>query len=410
LQKENEHLQTNNKEYPTFYGKLGKQFMKDSVAIVCYNNIKKVKDEEISNFIKFVKNNNLHKKYIQYAKNDIDAYYTLLFNNIASYWFFDNTNGKSKVFLTGGWDKVAKGVLKPIVENINKESLKSLYMGSLKNPRFNGFWAYLYDVTPTDEDKTPQAQEVGILYKRFETKLTEVFKGEALEVQMANFISSIEMQKKYEIVLIGMIDRFKQHFPSSVYNESLEKAQKEVQLYHEQKNKPIANDIKVIEKYNDINSFSALLEQFKGKAVLVDLWGTWCGSCKKEFKYLPALKEYFKDKDIVYLYIARENEQPNKEEKWLNMIKFHNLAGYHIIANKELLVDIWKQVATISDEEFANIEEASKETMNHVRSGKLQVYPNYLIVNVKGETVYKSAHHPSTKEKLYKQIESVLAN
>jgi thiol-disulfide isomerase/thioredoxin len=205
-----------------------------------------------------------------------------------------------------------------------------------------------------------------------------------------------------------MIDNFCKEFPNSVYIEKLTLAKKEVENYHEQKNKPIADDIKIIEKYNEITKFLDVLEKFKGKAVFVDLWGSWCGPCKKEFAYMPELKEYFKDKNLAYLYIANEQNSPNKEEKWLNMIKLHHLTGYHLIANKELLTDIWKQVATISDEELVNLDEGDKDVMQHIKAGKTQSYPTYLIINEKGEIIFKHAFKPSTKQKLYKQIEKVL--
>ena len=66
-----------------------------------------------------------------------------------------------------------------------------------------------------------------------------------------------------------------------------------------------------------------ILEPFKGKIVLLDVWGTWCGPCKgalsKSAEEYARLKKY----DIVYLYLA--NNSPTAA--WKNIIKEYNVTG-----------------------------------------------------------------------------------
>lgn len=53
-----------------------------------------------------------------------------------------------------------------------------------------------------------------------------------------------------------------------------------------------------------VSLLAAILKPHRGKVVYVDFWGTWCGSCKKQMSYMPAVKEALKGKDVVFVYFA----------------------------------------------------------------------------------------------------------
>lgn len=54
------------------------------------------------------------------------------------------------------------------------------------------------------------------------------------------------------------------------------------------------------------NSFiyEEIIEQHKGKVIYVDFWASWCGPCRKEMPASQELKERYKDKDVVFLYVS----------------------------------------------------------------------------------------------------------
>lgn len=70
-----------------------------------------------------------------------------------------------------------------------------------------------------------------------------------------------------------------------------------------------------------------IIEPYRGKLVLVDVWGTWCGPCKEALAHSQEEYARLKDYPIVYLYLA--NRSP--EEIWKNVIKEYNITGDNVV-------------------------------------------------------------------------------
>ena len=73
--------------------------------------------------------------------------------------------------------------------------------------------------------------------------------------------------------------------------------------------------------------FRKLIEPYKGRIIYLDIWGTWCGPCKRNLKESWRVKEALKDYDIVYLYLANRSS----DESWKNVIKEYNLTGKNCV-------------------------------------------------------------------------------
>ncbi|MGZ3721334.1 MAG: TlpA family protein disulfide reductase [Bdellovibrionales bacterium] len=58
----------------------------------------------------------------------------------------------------------------------------------------------------------------------------------------------------------------------------------------------------------DMNGKPVSLSQFKNKAVLVNLWASWCGPCVKEFPSLKRLVEHYKGQ-LVVLAVSHDHSR-----------------------------------------------------------------------------------------------------
>ena len=88
-----------------------------------------------------------------------------------------------------------------------------------------------------------------------------------------------------------------------------------------------------------------IIEPYKGKIILIDVWGTWCMPCKMALKNSQEEFEALKDYDIQYLYFA--NKSP--EQSWKNVINEYkvtgdNVAHYNLPADQQSAVENFLKV------------------------------------------------------------------
>ncbi len=146
-------------------------------------------------------------------------------------------------------------------------------------------------------------------------------------------------------------------------------------------------DIVFIPADTKITSLKDLIAPYKGKAVYVDIWGTWCGPCVQEIvEHSAQLKTKFKDKNVVFLYL--EMDYNKDTAKWKEFVNIHNLTGYHVRASQTEMENIWIDLLN---------------TRNVPR-----LFPTYVIFDTHGNLSDKNAKRPSDGELLYSQIEAAL--
>ena len=69
-----------------------------------------------------------------------------------------------------------------------------------------------------------------------------------------------------------------------------------------------------------------IIEPWKGKIILIDVWGTWCGPCKEALKHSQELYERMKPYDMFFLYMANNSN----EISWKNVINEYNVTGENV--------------------------------------------------------------------------------
>ena len=90
-----------------------------------------------------------------------------------------------------------------------------------------------------------------------------------------------------------------------------------------------------------------ITEPYRGKLILLDIWGTWCTPCKEALSHSAEEFERLKDYDLVYLYLASRSS----DESWKNVIKEYDLTGdnivhYNLPANQQRAVEHFVKVAS----------------------------------------------------------------
>jgi len=146
-------------------------------------------------------------------------------------------------------------------------------------------------------------------------------------------------------------------------------------------------NIQIMPNFEKTSSMYDVIKSLKGKVVYLDVWGTWCGPCKEELKFIPELKAKFKDKDVAYVYLDLDDDK--LDAQWREFIITNNMEGLHLRKTRQTIIPFWKELlANATDKE--------------------EYYPQYFIFDKEGKLVVSKAKRPSQKEELYTQIEQFL--
>lgn len=86
------------------------------------------------------------------------------------------------------------------------------------------------------------------------------------------------------------------------------------------------------------DNIDALLEdvkkEYKGRMVILDLWGTFCKPCMNDFKNGKETKQKLREENVEMLYLCAG--MSSTPAKWMEVIKDQELKGNHIYLDHKL--------------------------------------------------------------------------
>ena len=72
-------------------------------------------------------------------------------------------------------------------------------------------------------------------------------------------------------------------------------------------------------------NFEQVLEKYKGKKILFDMWASWCPDCIKGLPKMEKLIKKHKNNNIVFVYLDVDKDQ----NKWKKAVKKYSIEGEH---------------------------------------------------------------------------------
>lgn len=145
---------------------------------------------------------------------------------------------------------------------------------------------------------------------------------------------------------------------------------------------PQNKKIKFVDVGDETDLNKIITDNFKGKVVYVDFWGTTCGPCLAEFRdFTKPLKDKYRQSGKVgYLYISQGNKY-----LWKKQVEKYDVEGTHVF---------------VSDEKYARLfQDAVHDTSRRI------LMPTYVIVNAAGKIVDTDAKRPSDSKALFAQLD-----
>ncbi|WP_299672904.1 TlpA disulfide reductase family protein [uncultured Polaribacter sp.] len=344
-------------------------FMNDSIPSEIASKINDLKEKEIFKFNELLEKGEISSPFHELAVLDRKVYYSALEIRVAT-------------MLLSAFSKENNFTATNQVKDFWNEKVNNLLLNESEYTRSPWFYTLIDNLIDySSNDSVPKLSN-GKIYKYKIDEIKKYLKGNELEYYTASYIFLECWQSKDNSKeLISVYKNYKREYPNSRYIEYLTAAVKPIIDFQSKiSDSTINKKIKLVENYKSIDTFDELIKSLHGKKVFVDIWGTWCGPCKREFQQKDKYSEILKSNNITTLYICEG--RVSKEKVWKEMINFYDLEGQHILANKKLLADIISR--------FGN-------------NGNF-AYPWYLLVDENGNVVNKRASYPSKIEQLEKEI------
>ena len=322
-------------------------FRKDSVASSIHEKIQSQKEKEIAVFKEMYNKGQISGDFLQLVQIDRFCYYAEMTALLIQTKFNASSNPNAK--FPKEMAEVYK--YKDEMKGIWEEAFKTDYAPEelARSPWWFSYYKYyIYFKGYSNNELTQQTiKELNDkqLFKTFHVNnaAKKYLPASLFESYFANYIYSdcFLFREVQDFELVTLYDQFDHDYPNNTYAKYLTPWININKDYQRKINgSEYDKNVKFIVDYQNINNLRDCVKSFKGKKVYIDVWASWCGSCRAEFSKKEKLNELLKSKGIEMLYISMDEDK--KEKNWKDLIKYYNLDGYHLRSNKLLSENIKK--------------------------------------------------------------------
>jgi thiol-disulfide isomerase/thioredoxin len=183
------------------------------------------------------------------------------------------------------------------------------------------------ELKPKNKSDYEYLNIAGIIYKEYSMRLYDIMYEEYDAVQKKIFEIAKEIPESEQHEVVAQI------YKRQIKSEQSEKFKAEA-----------VGKASMDFEFENIDGKKLKLSDFKGKYVLLDFWGTWCGPCRSEIPNLVKVYEKFNDKGFEIISISSDLMLKTKsKEDFKKFVKENNMTWTQTLDSEDRKIhDLYK--------------------------------------------------------------------